>query len=497
MIKNPKLYEINTAVWLYELSLKHGANLRLRDVPTDEWDRLADSGFHYIWLMGIWKRSKEGMRIFRGEDEYKAFRSHLDFILPVWSDDDIPGSPYSIAAYEPEPLFGDWDDIDRIREELHKREMKLILDFVPNHTAPDHPWISDHPEYYIQGGKAEYKKDPSAFSPIKNDNKVLYIARGKDPYFPSWSDTAQLNYFNPDMRMSLIEELKKISEYCDGVRCDMAMLVLNKIYSDNWKWARPGTYTESGEEFWEELRREIPGLLLIAEAYWGTGPHLLELGFDYVYDKEFYDLLLNAFSHEITNHLKSHYSYQKKLVRFIENHDEPRSAEVFDRDKMKAITALFSTVPGLKLYHQGQLEGKKIRIPVQVRRAIKENSDDHIKTLYEKILRITGHDAFLNGEWELKNVIPGADDSYHHLIAYTWKINKALKLIVVNLSGHSSQGMIPLQNEIDTHSEYIFLDELSDEKYIRNGDDVSKKGLHVILDRFNAHIFDIAQIQRS
>jgi glycosidase len=110
--------------------------------------------------------------------------------------------------------------------------MKLILDFFPNHTAPDHPWVFEHPDYYIQGSEPDYARDPAAFIPVQKGRRTLYIARGRDPYFPPWPDTAQLNYLSRDVRSALIEELKKISGHCDGVRCDMAMLVLNDIFEN-------------------------------------------------------------------------------------------------------------------------------------------------------------------------------------------------------------------------------------------------------------------------
>ncbi len=235
---------------------------------------------------------------------------------------------------------------------------------------------------------------------------------------------------------------------------------------------------------------------MIAEAYWNTDRYLLQLGFDYVYDKTFYDLLRKSLPAKIAQHLKADYSYQKKCVRFIENHDEPRSAEVFDREKLHAIISLFSTVPGMKLYHQGQLEGKKIRIPVQVRRVRKGKPDEYIRTLYQKIFHITRHDAFINGEWNLKDVLPASDESYANMIAHSWKLRMALKLIVVNLGWHKAQGIIPLQQEVNVHTDYVFSDELNDQKYIRKGNDLIKNGLHVILKGFHAHIFDMSPIMQ-
>jgi hypothetical protein len=495
--KNPKLYEINTAVWLYELSVKYSRKISIGNVPAEEWDGIGSLGFDYIWLMGIWKRSRAGMEIFRADPEYSAFASHLDTIFPGWTDTDIAGSPYSIASYDPDPIFGKWDDIEKIREHLHKRDMKLILDFVPNHTAPDHPWVYEHPEYYIRGKKSDYDNNPSLFSVIRNNDRSMYVARGRDPYFHPWTDTVQLNHFNPHMRLALINEIKRISGYCDGIRCDMAMLVLNDIFASNWKWTEPGTHAQSSKEFWEDVREQIPGLLLIAEAYWNTGRYLLQLGFDFVYDKELYDLLQRSTPMKIARHLTSDYAYQKKLVRFIENHDEPRSAEVFGWNKLQAIVTLFSSVPGMKLYHQGQLEGKKIRIPVQLRRMRAEVADSENLLFYEKLLSITGHDVFNNGEWYIKDVIPSSDESFSNLIAYVWRSKEILKLVAINVSGHYSQGRILFRSDEITNGNYILIDELNGRKYVRNGSNLITSGLHVTLDGFHAHMFDISPITQK
>ncbi|RJQ45952.1 MAG: alpha-amylase [Nitrospiraceae bacterium] len=492
MKRNPKLYEINAVAWLYELSVAYGRNFTIGNVPAIEWDRLRQLGFEFVWMMGVWKRSAAGIRIFQSEPEYEHFKTLFDSVLPGWSvQEDLVGSPYSIAAYEPDPLVGDRDDIVALRKELRSRGMGLILDFVPNHTAPDHPWIFEHPDYYIQARESDYKENRSAYLPIHKDGRTLYIAHGKDPYFPPWTDTVQLNHFNPEMRSALIKELKKISEYCDGVRCDMAMLVLNDIFHRTWAWAnRYSGHEKPGGEFWKDIRSEIPELLLMAEAYWDTEDALLSLGFDYVYDKRLYDHVRNSSAEEVVEHLKSNASFQEKLVCFIENHDEPRSADVFGREKLDAAAVLLMTLPGMRLCHHGQFEGRKIRLPVQLRRTLNEETDTGLRAFYEKLLKVTKLDVFSEGVWELKDVSPVFDESSRNLIAYTWTTDKALALVVVNLSGNYSQGRISLAREIAAaDSDYILVDELHEQVYKRNGRELMDPGLHVILEGCHAHIF--------
>jgi hypothetical protein len=98
--------------------------------------------------------------------------------------------------------------------------MRLILDFVPNHVAPDHPWTGEHPEYFIRGEAADAQSDPASF--IETGGRVF--ACGRDPFFPAWPDVLQLNAFDPGLRPAARDTVLDIAGQCDGVRCDMAML---------------------------------------------------------------------------------------------------------------------------------------------------------------------------------------------------------------------------------------------------------------------------------
>ncbi len=491
--ENPKLYEINTVVWLFELSQKYGNRFTLGNVPEREWDRLRDLGFDYLWLMGVWERSSAGLKMFQDEPGYASLRSLLDSLIPGWTDEDVIGSPYAVASYTPDPVVGTWEDIDRVREELDKRGMKLILDFVPNHTAPDHPWVFAHPDYYIQGNESDFGRHPEAFSLIGQGETKRYFAKGRDPLFPPWPDTVQLNLSRAEVRCALVRELRKIAEHCDGVRCDMAMLVLNDIFRRTWGWAGDCVGPEASKsEFWTEVRYALPRMILLAEAYWDTEWTLQQLGFDYVYDKRLYDRLRSASAYEVYLHLKSDIAFQKRLVRFLETHVEARSAEVFAGDRLLAAATLFSTTPGVKLYGHGQLEGRRMRAPLLLRRSRAEEPDKKVAALYERLLSITKHDVFSRGSWEMKDVFAAGDGTFRHLIAYRWKLNQTLKLIVVNLDGNRAQGRVPLTNEELGEKDYTVLDELNDREYVRAGREMMSPGLYVRLEGFHAHVFDIS-----
>jgi glycosidase len=463
--ENPALFEINTAAWLFELSKKYGRKILLGDVPLKEWDKLKEMGMDFIWLLGMWHRSQEGRKI--SLDDPKA-RRLFDSIMPGCSIDDIIGSCFSIGSYGPDPLIGTWDDLDNARGEINKRGMGLILDFVPNHTGRDHDWVLEHPEYYINVREREYLRDKNAFFPVQYEGKLHYIANGRDPYFPPWTDTAQLNYFNPDTRKAMISRLKDISAHCDGVRCDMAMLILNNIFQRDWSWANQNpAYPMPAEEFWTEAVREVPNLVYMAEAYWDTEWTLQQLGFDFVYDKRLYDRIRSSSPHEIYLHLTADMSYQNKLVRFIENHDEIRSVTAFGVDKAEAAATLFSTLPGMRMFFEGQQDGLRIKLPLQIRQSQPEEKNEEIKNHYETLFKLTDEPILHKGTWRLKQSFKDLDDSYENLIAYVWKLGDELRLILVNLSHSPAQARICFQDDVNEAINYTLTDKLDSSNFIQ------------------------------
>lgn len=486
---HPHLYEINTWVWLHELSRKMNRPIRLGDVPDQEWDDLQARGFDAIWLMGLWERSPLGWQI---AIQHPDLQKEYAKALTGWQESDVVGSPYAVRAYQPDPQLASWEQLAEVLEKLHDRGIKLILDFVPNHTALDHEWTSSHPEYFIQGTSADATNFPSEYFPIDTPVGIRYLAHGKDPHFPAWTDTAQLDYSNPDMRTALLHELECIARYCDGVRCDMAMLVLNEVFAQTWK-KQAQSMGQASREFWTDAIALLPNFLWIAEVYWGREWELQQLGFHFTYDKRLYDRLRHATPHEVALHLKADVAFQNKLIRFLENHDEARSAVVFGNVRLPAVGVLMATLPGMRLYHQGQLAGKRIRIPVQLCRVQEESSDDATAAFYERILAITNEDVFHAGQWALLSTRSAGDDSFNNIIAYQWKGNHDWRLIAVNLSAMVAQAFIRLngESEIEPHtcSVYPLYDLFNDQVYEVRQEDLRQNELYVRLDPMGCHIF--------
>ena len=314
---HPFIYEINTWAWLESISAEEGKPVDLGSVPERHWDEIAGLGFDSVWLMGVWRRSPAGIAIALANP---ALRSDFQAALPDWRAEDVVGSPYCVRDYVVDDRLGGPAGLAAAREALAVRGVRLILDFVPNHVAPDHPWTTGRPELFVPGTAADRDLDPTSF--VEVGGRVF--ANGRDPYFPAWPDVVQLNAFDPALRSAAVETVRSIADQCDGVRCDMAMLVMNDVFARTWG-ARVGPAPST--EYWPTVitavRETHPGFVFLAEAYWDLEWSLMQQGFDYCYDKRLYDRLLGGSADEVRLHLLAERTYQNALVRFVENHDEP------------------------------------------------------------------------------------------------------------------------------------------------------------------------------
>jgi glycosidase len=329
--KYPSLYQINTRVWLGELTRTLGQPATLDAVADDALDRLAGLGFDYVYLLGVWQTGPAGRAVSRSNPEWRrAFQA----LLPDLTDADIPGSPFAVQAYRVHADFGGDDALARFRRRLRERGLKLVLDFVPNHTAPDHPWVAQHPEYYVGGTDRDLAREPHNYRRFDTRLGPRVLAHGRDPYFPGWPDTVQLNYRRPSVRQAMSAELTRVATLCDGIRCDLAMLLLPDVIQRTWgERSLPDDAPPVDAPFWPEAiaraRAKAPGLFLLAEVYWGLEWELQQQGFDYTYDKTLYDRLHLRDAEAVRGHLRADAEFQRRSVRFLENHDEPRAAGAF------------------------------------------------------------------------------------------------------------------------------------------------------------------------
>ncbi len=480
----PTVYEINTLVWLFELSEKTGRSVNLGSVPSSEWDRVARYGFDAVWLMGVWRRSPASIAMANRNqsllDEFK--RSLADFQPP-----DNIGSAYSVRRYDVDQCLGGPEGLTVARRELAKRGIRLVLDFVPNHVALDHPWVIEHPEYFIQGNPQDAKDTPQSF--VEVNGKVF--ACGRDPHFPAWQDVLQLNAFHPGSRQAAVETVANIASQCDGVRCDMAMLFLNSIFERTWG-SRAGLKPTT--EYWADLiaavKNSSPEFLFIAEAYWDRERELQQQGFDYCYDKRLYDHLIQGNTAAVRSQLSADIEYQRKLLRFIENHDEQRAAVAFPFPKERAAAVTMATLPGAKLLHEGQLEGRRIRVPVFLRRRAAEPVNQPIRVFYSKLLKVIEAPAFREGKWSLCHCTGWPDNpSYQNLLGWSWTNETDRYLIVINFSDSPAQGRVQAVEGEIRGKIWRLLDQFSSESYERDGGEMLDPGLYVNLIPWGYHFF--------
>jgi len=489
----PLVYEINTRLWLRELSARHRRTVTLATVPSEEIAPIGALGFDAAWLMGVWATGPEAVWAARRD---ARMRAEYGRALPEGTDADIIGSPYAVSRYEVAEEIGGPGGLQVIRARLAAQGIRVLLDFVPNHTARDHRLVRERPEAFVQGTTEDLARDPGSFF---RSREGTIVAHGRDPYFPAWTDTAQVNYASRAGREALLQILLRIAAQCDGVRCDMAMLVLPDVFARTWE-GRLGP-DPALDSFWKEAIPAVlarhPRFLFLAEAYWGLEDRLHEEGFHFSYDKELYDMLLARDARGVRRHLRRPAAFQDRCARFIENHDEPRAAAAFGPLTRAAAVTTFCA-PGLRLFHEGQLEGRRVRVPVQLARRPAEPGDEELRTFYERLLAVLQQPIFKEGVFQPVDVHQAGPEDHTNdwMVAATWRTARESGtrtfLAVSNLAGTKGYARIPLDSmRFHAGRQYLVLDHVDGRNYERDGAEIVDPGLFIALDPYQAHVFEI------
>ena len=483
----PSLYQINTRVWLTELSLSLGRPATLDDIPDADLDHVASMGFGWVWFLSVWRTGPAGQSVSR---QSRVWRKDFQETLPDLREEDIAGSGFAITGYTAHPGLGGDAALARLRQRLSARRLRLMLDFVPNHTALDHPWVEDHPEYYVTGREFELARAPQNYTWVKRSQGDLLLAHGRDPYFPGWPDTLQLDYSNQATQDAMIGELLKIAGQCDGVRCDMAMLVLPDVFERTWGRRAP--------LFWpnaiQRVRERFPGFRFMAEVYWDLEWMMLTQGFDYAYDKRLYDRLRDGHARPVREHLCAGLEYQNKLARFLENHDEPRATATFAPAMHEAAAIITYLSPGQRFFHQGQFEGRKKRISPHLIRAPLEPVDGALQRFYDSLLTVLRQPPVRDGQWRLLDCVPAWDGNWTSdcFIAWSWEEDESRRrLIAVNYAENRSQCYVRVAFSDLSGRAVQFKDLIGPATYERDGNDLTSRGLYLDIPPWAYHVFQV------
>jgi len=405
----------STYVWLAQLSKQYGCNIsRLDEIPDEELRTLAHRGLNSLWLIGIWERSRASKTI-------KLLCGNQDAVASAYSLFD-----YSIA----DDLGGEPAYIN-LRDRAYRNGIRLASDMVPNHMGIDSPWVVEHPDWFMSRNESPYPAysfegpDLSADSRVEikiddhyytqtdaavvfrrrdcSSGETRFIYHGNDGTSFPWNDTAQLDYLNPAVREHVIQTILHVARLFPVIRFDAAMTLAKRHFHRLW-FPGPGSsgaipsraeYAMSQadfdrampHEFWREVvdrvAAEVPGTLLLAEAFWlMEGYFVRTLGMHRVYNSAFMVMLRDEdnanYRSVIKNTLEFDADIMKRYVNFMSNPDERTAIDQFGKgDKCFGVAALMATLPGLPMFGHGQVEGYTEKYGMEYRRPRYDESPDH------------------------------------------------------------------------------------------------------------------------
>jgi hypothetical protein len=491
------VYQVNTRLRLRELSRRLGRPATFDDESDDDLDRLASLGVDWVWPLGVWQTGCAGREVARRQARR---REDLTALLPDLSDDDILPSPFAVQGYTVHPDFGGDAALARFRERLRRRGLRLMLGFIANHTALDHPWVQEHPEYYVTGEEADLARQPGNYwrAPTRHGPRIL--AHGRDPNFPAWPDTAQLDYRSPALRKAVTAELTRVAGLCDGVHCAMAMLLLPDVFRGVWgDRPSPGDRTAPVDtSFWAEAiasaRAAHPDCLFAAEAYWGLERPLQQDGFDYTYDKWLYDRLRERDAGAIRDLICADTERHHKSVHFLENVREPRAASVFPPEVHRAAAVITFLVPGMSLVHDGQLDGLRQWVPPYLGRRPNERPDPALRAFYLRLLECVRRPEVRDGTWRFLECRPSweRNPTWRQFVAFAWEGEGGGRVLVtVNYGYTQGQCYVRLPWSDLPGRPFVLQDFLSRVSYERDGSDLADRGLYLDVPEWHCHVFDV------
>jgi hypothetical protein len=295
------------------------------------------------------------------------------------------------------------------------------------------------------------------------------------------------------LQEAMIGELVKIAGQCDGVRCDMAMLLLPDVFERTWGIR--------ADPFWpkatQRVREKSPGFTFMAEVYWDLEWTMQQQGFDYAYDKRLYDRLRDGHARPVREHFHAGLDYQNKLARFLENHDEPRAAATFSPEVHEAAAVITFLSPGLRFFHQGQFEGRKKRISPHLVRGPDEPIDQRLAEFYDRLRAVLRQTAVRDGQWQLLGCVPAWEGNWTWdcFLAFAWQSPAGERLmVVVNYAPNQSQCYVRLPFADLGNRQWRLQDRMGSASYDRAGNDLQSQGLYVDMPPWRYHVLSLQKL---
>jgi hypothetical protein len=290
----------------------------------------------------------------------------------------------------------------------------------------------------------------------------------------------------------MLGELVKIADQCDGVRCDMAMLVLPDVFERTWGI--------QAQPFWpqatQRVRQRVPDFCLMAEVYWDLEWTLQHQGFDYTYDKRLYDRLRDSHARPVREHFHAGLDYQNKLARFLENHDEPRAAATFSPEVHEAAAVITFLSPGLRFFHQGQFQGHRKRISPHLCRGPNEPTDQKLERFYDRVRAVLRQPVVRDGQGQLLECIPAWEGNWTWdcFLAFAWHAPRGARLLVtVNYAPNQSQCYVRLPFTDLDGGQWRLQDQMGNAIYDRDGSDLQSHGLYLDVPPWQTSVFALTR----
>jgi glycosidase len=542
----------STYVWLAQLSRKHGRLInKLDQIPDEELETLARHGLNSLWLIGIWERSRASKTI-----------------KQLCGNQDAVASAYSLFSYNIAEDLGGEQAYIHLRNRAYAYGIRLASDMVPNHMGIDSPWVVEHPEWFISRYDKPYPAYDFDGPDLSNDHRVeikiekhyfeqtdaavvfqrrdratgdtRYIYHGNDGTSFPWNDTAQLDYLNPAVREQVIQTILHVARLFPVIRFDAAMTLAKRHFHRLW-FPGPGSsgaipsraeYAMSDaefnaimpQEFWREVvdrvATEVPGTLLLAEAFWlMEGYFVRTLGMHRVYNSAFMNMMRDQenskYRSVIKNTLEFDPDIMKRYVNFMSNPDERTAIDQFGRgDKCFGVAAVMSTLPGLPMFGHGQIEGFTEKYGMEYQRPrYDENPDPWLVERHEREIAPLLHKRWLFAEssnFLLYDFFTESGTVDENVFAYSNRRGNQCGLVIYNNAYSTTRGTVDwsaayadkqsgglrqqrLREGLELTGDgaviLAFRDSLTRLEYLRRAPQLAEQGFNLELHAYQCHVF--------